>query len=214
MSSVYQGNNVCNEDVFDVSTLHDYVVSHGNEITIGNLTYVFHGAGCSVYENGREICGWDFGGSNVWCSRVDPYKMSNTLWHNGEFRGVLGINQDDCRLVCEKLTDEGVLEKKDNGYSVNFVKLDSKDLAFPENYDEIKVVYNGKERIIPRSVMTDRFIRRSKRVYSGIDEMDMNTELHFCLLGKEIGTVLYNPQYFESGAVDSAKKDKLFDIFV
>lgn len=62
--------------------------------------------------------------------------------------------------------------------------------------------------------MTDRFIRKSKRVYSGIDEMDMNTELHFCLSGKEIGTVLYNPQYFESGAVDSAKKDKLFDILV
>ncbi len=207
-------NDVCNEDVFNVSTLHDYVVSHGNEITIGNLTYVFHGVGCSVYENGREICGWDFGGSNVWCSRVDPYKMSNTLWHNGEFRGVLGIIQEDCRLVCEKLTDEGVLEKKDDGYSVNFVKLDSKDIAFPENYDEIKVVCHGKERIIPRSVMTDRFIRKSKRVYSRIDEMDMNTELHFYLSGKEVGIVLYNPCYFEPGAVDSAKRAKLFDISI
>ena len=204
-------NDECNEDVFDVSTLHDYVVSHGNEIAIGSLTYVFHGVGCSVYESGREICGWDFGGSNVWSSRVDPYKMSNTLWHDGGFQGVLGINQDDCRLICEKLADEGVLEKKDNGYSVNFVKLNSKELTFPENYDEIKVVYHDKERIIPRSVMTDRFIRKSKRVYSGIDEMDMNTELHFFLSGKEIGMVLYNPNYFESGAVDSAKRDKLFD---
>ena len=32
-------NDKCNEEVFDVSTLHDYVVSHGNEVTIGNLTH-------------------------------------------------------------------------------------------------------------------------------------------------------------------------------
>ncbi len=140
--------------------------------------------------------------------------MSNTLWHDGEFRGVLGINQEDCRLVCEKLVEEVVLEKNGNGYSVIFFKLNSKELVFPENYDEIKAVYHGKERNIPRSVMTDRFIRKSKRVYSRIDEMDMNTELHFYLSGKEVGIVLYNPCYFEPGAVDSAKRDKLFDISI
>ena len=196
-------------DVYDVCTLHDYAVSHGDEITVGDLKYVFHGIGCSVYEGSTEICSWDFGGSNVWCSLVDPFKIANTHRNEEEFQA---IGSDDCRLVCEALASAGVLEKKSVGYSVCFVKLNSKEITFPEDYDEIKVVYHGIEKVIPRSVMTDRFIRKSKRVYSRIEEMDMNTELHFLLSGKETGIVLYNPNYFESGAVDTAQKNKLFDV--
>ncbi len=42
--------------------------------------------------------------------------------------------------------------------------------------------------------------------------MDMNTELHFLLSGKETGIVLYNPAYYEAGAVNTAQKNKLFDV--
>lgn len=196
-------------DDYDVNTLHDYAVSHDNEISVGDLKYIFHGIGCSVYKDGTEICSWDFGGSNVWCSLVDPFKIANTLRHEEEFQA---ISSDDCRVVCEALASEGVLEKKSVGYSVCFVKLISKELTFPEEYDEIKVIYRGTEKVISRSVLTDRFIRKSKLVYSRIEEMDMNTELHFLLSGKETGMVLYNPNYFESGAVDTAQKNKLFDI--
>lgn len=195
--------------VYDVYTLHDYAVSHGNEITVGDLNYKFHGIGCSVYEGGTEICSWDFCGSNVWCALVDPFKIANTLRHEEEFQA---ISSDDCRIVCETLASEGVLEKKSVGYSVCFVKLNSKELTFPQNYNEIKAVYHGIEKVIPRSVMTDRFIRKSKRVYSRIEEMDMNTELHFLLSGKETGIVLYNPAYYEAGAVNTAQKNKLFDV--
>ena len=96
-------------NISDIPSLYHFQSMNGIwRVTINDTDYCFHGNGCSASKNSKEICGWDFSGDGYWCVIVDIYKVASTLKH---VQGYEEVEAEDVRTLCDRLVQEGVLEK-------------------------------------------------------------------------------------------------------
>lgn len=164
--------------------------SRCSEYYVSDLKYVFHGAGCTVYRDDEPIILWDFGYRNLWCG-IDPYKMAETLKHNCYH---VKDYQDTqyLKVRCNELYASHDLRLYKGQYYFDLLRTETIIPAFPEEYDLLIIRDGERRKTFKRSVITDRFIRKSEKIYKYIDRLDDNFTLEFYCQDKLIASVLYN----------------------
>ena len=164
------------------------------------VKYVFHGSGCTVFENDVIIADWDFGYRNLWCG-INPFKMALTL-KNNNYTDSIFYNADYINGLCEKYTEQNDLVFYNNQYYINLLNKGIRKTNFPADYDELIIWRNGKEIKYPRSNGLDKFIRKSREIYKDIDTLGNNSILIFMDKSKEVYRIPYNDVAYPDAAVD------------
>lgn len=162
--------------------------------------YIFHGGGCTVFLDDIIIADWDFGYRSLWCG-IDAYKMSLTL-KNNNYTNPSFYDINTIRELCEKYTAQGDLFLYKNQYYISLLKKETIKTSFPNTYDELIIYYYGKEIVFDKSKDIDRFIRKSREIYKGIEKLDNNYLLIFRYKNKDIYKVFYNDMAYPNSAVE------------
>lgn len=164
--------------------------SQYSEYYVSDHKYVFHGAGCTVYKDDEPTIQWDFGYRNLWCG-IDPYKMAETLKHNCYHMKDYHDSQY-LKDRCNDLYASHELRLYKGQYYFDLLRDETIVPAFPEEYDLVIIRDGERHKTFKRSVITDRFIRKSEKIYKYIDRLEGNLILEFYHQDNLIVSVLYN----------------------
>ena len=187
-------------EINSVPELYEYLRnSQKNIFSVGNSTYHFHGGGCSVYLNDKQIVAWDFG-NRSWLCGIDPYKMALTLSNNDSDLEE-HLTAEQITELCDVEVEKGNMTKHFSQYCINLLSLETEAYSFPAEYDSLVIAQNSKRYEYSRTQAIDRFIRKSTKVYKHIDELDHNWILVFMKDNVEVGRYLYNDIAYPESAV-------------
>lgn len=166
---------------------------------LGEKSYHFHGGGCSVMTNGKQIIAWDFG-YRSWLCGIEPYKMALTL---SNFSSGLEeiFDSEQISELCEVEVEKGNMTKHYGQYYMNLLSLETEKYSFPIDYDSLIIEQRNIRRAFCKSDSIDRFIRKSTKVYKNIKELEDNIVLVFIKNNTEIGRFLYNDTAYPDSAV-------------
>lgn len=170
------------------------------EYQYDGVKYVFHGSGCTAFENDVIVADWDFGYRNLWCG-INPFKMALTL-KNTNYTDSMFYNAEYIKELCEKYTEQNDLIFYNNQYYINLLVKGTQKTNFPADYDEMIIWQNGKEIKCQRSKVLDKFIRKSREIYKDIDTLGNNSILIFMDKSKEVYRIPYNDVAYPDAAVD------------
>ena len=187
-------------DIKSKSELYDFLRNNQQSIfDIDEKIYHFHGAGCSVSANGKQIIAWDFG-YRSWLCGIEPYKMALTL---SNFSSDLEEIFDAERIseLCKVEAENGNMTEHDDQYYINLLSLETENYSFPKEYESLIIERRNVRNEFSRSKITDRFIRKSTKIYKNINELEDNMVLIFIKDNTEVGRFLYNDTAYPDSAV-------------
>lgn len=165
---------------------------------IGGTTYRLHGNGCFAFGDGLFL-DWNFGYRSRWCG-IDPRILGMTLKQGGSSQ----TEYFDGKLLeeaCELAVIEGEMFKKNGLYHYAVNKKDTFTPEFPKEYDTWAIEYFREAWILPRSKMTDRFLRKSNWICNQIYGNQNRYVLRFFLGENEIYSVPYDDMNYPENAV-------------
>ncbi|WP_294242720.1 DUF6896 domain-containing protein [Pseudobutyrivibrio sp.] len=166
---------------------------------LGEKSYHFHGVGCSVSTNGKQIIAWDFG-YRSWLCGIEPYKMALTLSNfSSDLEEIFDAEQ--ISALCKVEVEKGNMTEHYGQYYINLLSLETETYSFPIDYDSLIIEQRNIWRSFCRSKSIDRFIRKSTKVYKNINELEDNLVLIFMRNNTEIGRFLYNDTAYPDSAV-------------
>lgn len=169
------------------------------EFNVGEIQLCFHGRGCIAKYN-ENFYDWDFGYGSRWCG-VNPILLETTMKKNG-------INFWDCKQIkeqCEKAVDEGRMYEKYGLYYFSITETELIKPDFPQEFDVLIIDYFEETCTIKRNKVIDRFLRKSNKVYKGIENYYDKYTLRFLLDGKEIYKFYYSDVGYPEKAVKLMK---------
>ena len=193
-------------EIIDKYNLYEYIRGK-DKIIAGDKEYIFHGAGCTVFENGELVADWDFGYRSWWCG-IEPYKLARTL-KNTEYANTVFCNGDKIKEICEEKIEEGLFYKYKNQYYINLLKLGTKANDIPKEYDVMKASFGGKKREFLKSEAIDRFLEKASVVYKEVENLKNNYVLEFYYKGRLNAQLLYNNIAYYDKAVEIMDKEIL-----
>ena len=123
-------------DIKNKSELYDFLRNNQQSIfDINEKIYHFHGVGCSVSANGKQIIAWDFG-YRSWLCGIEPYKMAITL---SNFSSDLEEIFDAERIseLCKVEAENGNMTEHDGQYYINLLSLETENYSFPKEYENL-----------------------------------------------------------------------------
>lgn len=186
----------------DLRTKWDFFEYRGNvrktEFIINDITYRLHGKGCFAFGEGLFL-NWDFGYRSRWCG-IDPWMLGMTLKLGGSSQ----TEYFDGKLLdeaCELAVMEGEMFKKNGLYHYSINKVDTFLPDFPKEYDTLVIEYSHEKWILPRSKMTDRFIRKSNWICNQIWGNKNTYVLRFFLENRELYSVPYDDINYPEHAI-------------
>lgn len=183
-----------------IPELYDFLRnSRKNIFAVGEKTYHFHGGGCSVLINDKQVIAWDFG-YRSWLCGIDPYKMALTL-SNNDCNLETSLTADQIEASCKAEVEKGNMTKHYSKYYINLLSLKTEPYSFPTEYDRLIIEQKKKRFEYDRTKVIDRFIRKSTKVYKCINELDHNWVLVFMKDNEEAGRYLYNDIAYPESAV-------------
>lgn len=189
-----------NTTILSKYDLYDYLFrSHRYEFIIEERKYFQHGLGFTIYENDKPIIEWDFGYRSWWCG-IQPFKMSNTLKNFG-YKESDYCNTEFIKQECEQYVIDNFMYYYKGQYYINLLKLESKKIEFPTEYDRVVVEYKGVTKSFFRDKRMDKFIRKSNAIYARISEMNNNYILIFYNNDMEVARIPYNDIAYPDSAV-------------
>lgn len=198
-------NSVCNNLLksLDLKTkvdLWEYRNTHNKmEFQLNGISYRFHGRGC-VATNDEMFIDWDFGYGSRWCG-IEPWLLARTLERNNDDHS----NYYDGNIIkseCEQAVLDGIMYKKYELYYFTIPVSETYEPDFPKEFDTLIVEHFDTIREVPRNKLVDRFLRKSKRIYTQIEKNQDLYTLRFILNGKEIYSILYNDIGYPENAVE------------
>ncbi len=170
------------------------------EYQYGRYKYIFHGCGCTVFEDDNIIADWDFGYRSWWCG-IDAYKMSLTLKNNKYLNSMfydIELISNFCNTYI--VNNELVLYK--NQYYINLLSKGTIKPSFPDYYDELIICHDDVKVSFQKSKEIDRFIRKSREIYKDINNLDDNYLLVFRYNNNDVYRVFYNDIAYPDSAVE------------
>lgn len=176
------------------------------EFEISGISYRLHGKGCVAF-NKNFFLDWDFGYRSRWCG-IEPWKFAMTLRKN-ESQYSEYYDGNLIKKICEQAVEDGIMFKQYEQYYFAIPKSETFEPRFPEKFDTLIVEHYGSTWSIPRNKIIDRFIRKSKRVYSQIDKNKDKYVLFFMLEGKEIYSIPYDDIGYPEEAIKIMSDDIL-----
>ena len=186
----------------DLRTKWDFFEYRGNvrktEFIINDITYRLHGKGCFAFGEGLFL-NWDFGYRSRWCG-IDPWMLGMTLKLGGSSQ----TEYFDGKLLdeaCELAVMEGEMFKKNGLYHYSINKVDTFLPDFPKEYDTLVIEYSHEKWILPRSKMTDRFIRKSNWICNQIWGNKNTYVLRFFLENRELYSAPYDDINYPEHAI-------------
>ncbi len=195
MNSIYTDKGVPLSSKYD---LCEYLNrTRERKFYIEIYTYMFHGNGCTVFQDNEAIIDWDFGFGSWWCG-IEPFKMARTLEHLGTING--RFTKDIIESKCEKYVEKKIFIKRHNQYYPDLIRIDSKQISLPQDYDKLIIGYKGTEVVFDKCDEIDRFIRKSTRIYKKISSLD-NYLLSFYKDNRVVCQVPYNDIAYPANAV-------------
>lgn len=192
--SLLKGLNLKSKEEF-----WEYKSTHwGTEFEVNGIKYIFHGKGC-IATNEEMFIDWDFGYGSRWCG-VNPWILASMLEHNKdvhvEYYDSMRIKQE-----CEQAVLDGEMYQKHDLYYFSIPISETFEPSFPKEFDTLIIEHFDSKWIIPRNKVIDRFIRKSRRVYSHIEKSLNKYTLRFILDGKEVYSILYDDIGYPENAV-------------
>lgn len=187
-------------DIKNKSDLYDFLRNNQQSVfDLGERNYHFHGVGCSVSANDKQIIAWDFG-YRSWLCGIEPYKMALTL---SNFSSDLEEIFDAERIseLCKVEAENGNMTEHDGQYYINLLSLETENYSFPKEYESLIIERRNVRNEFSRSKLTDRFIRKSTKIYKNINELEDNMVLIFIKGNTEVGRFLYNDIAYPDSAV-------------
>ena len=169
------------------------------EFNIGEIQLCFHGKGC-IAKNDENFYDWDFGYGSRWCG-INPFLLATTMEKNG-------INEWSYKQIkeqCEKALITGEMYKKYGLYYFSILENELIKPDFPKNFDILIIEYFEQKCIISRNKIVDRFLRKSNKVYKGIENYYDKYTLRFLLKGKEIYKCYFSDVAYPEKAVELMK---------
>ena len=187
-------------DIKNKSELYYFLRNNQQSIfDINEKIYHFHGVGCSVSTNGKQIIAWDFG-YRSWLCGIEPYKMALTLSNfSSDLEEIFDAEQ--ISALCKVEVEKGNMTEHYGQYYINLLSLETETYSFPIDYDSLIIEQRNIWRSFCRSKSIDRFIRKSTKVYKNINELEDNLVLVFMRNNTEIGRFLYNDTAYPDTAV-------------
>lgn len=180
------------------------------EFEAGGISYRLHGKGCVAF-NGEIFIDWDFGYRSRWCG-INPWKVSVTLMRNRSSH----MEYYDGKVIkdsCDLLVDSGIMFKQHDQYYFEIPENETFKPRFPTDYDTLIVEHANSEWSIPRNKIIDRFIRKSNRIYIGIDKNEDKYILRFLFKGKEVYTIPYDDVGYPENAIKIMSDNILKNLF-
>lgn len=176
------------------------------EFEINGTIYRLHGRGCFAFSD-ELFLNWDFGYRSRWCG-TDPWMIGMTLKENkSEY-----VEYYDGRILkeaCEQAVNDGEMFEKYRLYYYSIPIRDTFIPDFPKNYDTLIVRHLDAKWIIPRNKKTDRFLRKSNRVYKEVYNSENKYLLSFLLEGKEVYSIPYDDICYPENAIKMMTDDIL-----
>lgn len=169
------------------------------EYNVGKIKFCFHGMGC-IAKSDDVFYDWDFGYGSRWCG-INPILLESTMRKNG-------LEEYDYKLIksqCETAIKEGKMYKKYNLYYFSLLENELMVPNFPKEFDVLIIDYFGKRYSINRNKEINRFLRKSNKVYKGIEKYNDKYTLKFILNGKEIYRFYYSDIGYPDKAVELMK---------
>lgn len=165
---------------------------------VDGIEYQLHGKGCHMTGKGRYL-DWDFGYRSRWCG-IDPWKVAMCLKQNNStfvdyFDGNLILNE------CEQAVKDGIMYKQNGQYYFKFLDNEVFEPDFPKEFDTLLIEHADKKWYIPRNKLIDKFIRKSKKVYSKVGEERKFFILKFLKNGKEVYSIPYDDIGYPENAI-------------
>lgn len=168
------------------------------EFEAEGISYKLHGKGCLAF-NDKMFIDWDFGYRSIWCG-IDPWKVSLTLKKNKSSYTEY-YDGDLIKTLCDLLVEKGIMFKQFDQYYFEIPENETFKPEFPTEYDTLVVEFFDSKWSMPRNKVIDRFIRKSNRIFSKIDENENNYMLKFLFEGKEVFAISYNDTGYPESAV-------------
>lgn len=168
------------------------------EFEVNNIKFVLHGRGCWAFDN-ETFLDWDFGYGSRWCG-IDPWLLARTLERNKNAH-VEYYDGKRIKEQCEQAVLDGEMYQKYDLYYFIIPNNEMFEPEFPKEYDILIVEHYGSKWIVPRNKMVDRFIRKSKKIYSKIDKSLNLYTLTFMLKGKEVYSISYDDIGYPENAI-------------
>lgn len=169
------------------------------EFILGEYTYYFHGVGCTVFFHGVPFIEWDFGYRSWWCG-IEPFKMAKTL-KSFSYKEVSYCDEKYIKSQCDHYLSKGLLNYYKGQYYVDLLKVGTKRMKFPVDYEKVIIQYKEVAKSYPKSKIIDKFIRKSNIVYKGISELKNNYILVFYDKDSVVARVPYNDIAYPDAAV-------------
>lgn len=168
------------------------------EFEADGIIFRLHGRGCLAF--GPDLfLDWNFGYRSRWCG-IDPWLLEMTLRKNNSMQAARYSGQL-IKAACDQAVADGEMFEKHGLYYQSIPSGETFAPDFPADYDMLAVERFERSRSIPRSKITDRFLRKSPRIHKRIfDHADVYI-LRFYRDGREIYTIPYDDISYPENAV-------------
>lgn len=167
------------------------------EFFADGITYRLHGRGCCAF--GPDLfLDWNFGCRSRWCG-IDPWLLGLTLRKNNSPHSEY-YSGEVIKTACEQAVAGGEMFVKYGMYYLAIPPEETFMPAFPADYDGLALEYLGRRWTIPRSKVTDRFLRKSRRVHQRIYHLGCACTLIFLLNGRELYAIPYDDTCYPESA--------------
>lgn len=169
------------------------------EFNVGEIQLCFHGRGC-LAKNNQHFYDWDFGYGSRWCG-INPFLLETTMQKNG----INKWSYKEIKEQCEKAIVEGKMYKKYGLYYFSLLDNEWIKPDFPKEFDTLMIEYFEQKCVIDRNKIIDRFLRKSNKVYKGVENYYDKYTLKFIFKGKEIYTYYFSDIAYPEKAVELMK---------